>query len=57
MLLTALNPGDKVIVPRNAHRSVLGALVLVGAVPVFIQPEIDENLGIAMSITPDEVKK
>ena len=57
MLLTVLNPGDKVIVPRNAHRSVLGALVLVGAVPVFIQPEIDENLGIAMSITPDEVKK
>ena len=57
MLLTALNPGDKVIVPRNAHRSVLGALVLVGAVPVFIQPEIDENLGIAMSITSDEVKK
>lgn len=57
MLLTALNPGDKVIVPRNAHRSVLGALVLVGAEPVFIQPEIDENLGIAMSITAQEVQK
>lgn len=57
MLLTALNPGDKVIVPRNAHRSVLGGLVLVGAKPVFIQPEIDENLGIAMSITPQEVRK
>ena len=57
MLLTALNPGDKVIVPRNAHRSVLGGLVLVGATPVFIQPEIDEKLGIAMSITPNEVQK
>lgn len=56
MLLTALNPGDKVIVPRNAHRSVLGALVLVGAEPIFIQPEIDENLGIAMSITPSAVE-
>lgn len=57
MMLTALNPGDKVIIPRNAHRSVMGGLVLSGAVPVFIQPEIDEEYGIAMSITPQEVTK
>lgn len=57
MILTAINPGDKIIVPRNAHRSVLGALVLVGAEPVFVQPEIDENMGIAMSITVKALKK
>ena len=57
MILTAVNPGDKIIIPRNAHRSVLGALVLAGAKPVFIQPEIDETLGIAMSITPKELKR
>ena len=55
MILTALNPGDKVIVPRNVHRSVLGALVLSGAKPLFVQPEIDETYGIAMSITPEDV--
>lgn len=57
MILTAVNPGDKIIIPRNAHRSVLGGLVLAGAIPVFIQPEIDENLGIAMSVTKTELEK
>ncbi len=57
MILTAVNPNDKIIIPRNAHRSVLGGLVLSGAVPVFIQPEIDDEFGIAMSITPQEVAK
>ncbi len=55
MMLTALNPGDKVIIPRNAHRSVMGGLVLTGANPVFIQPEIDEFFGIAMNVTPQAV--
>ncbi len=55
MILSALNPGEQVLVPRNAHRSVLGALELSGAVPVFIQPEIDEAYGIAMSVTPQAV--
>ncbi len=57
MILTAVNPNDKIIIPRNAHRSVLGGLVLSGAVPVFIQPEIDEKFGIAMSVTPQAVAK
>lgn len=57
MILTAVNPGDRIIVPRNAHRSVLGALVLAGAEPVFVQPEIDENMGIAMSITVNALTK
>lgn len=57
MILTAVNPGDKIIIPRNAHRSVLGALVLAGAEPVFVQPEIDKNMGIAMSITVNALTK
>ena len=57
MMMTALNPKDKIIVPRNAHRSVMGGLVLSAGIPVFIQPEIDEDLGIAMSITASEVEK
>lgn len=57
MILTAVNPGDKIIIPRNAHRSVLGALVLAGAEPVFVQPEIDKNMGVAMSITVNALTK
>lgn len=55
MVLGAVGPGESVILPRNAHRSVLGALMLSGARPVFIQPEIDEAAGIAMGVTPKAV--
>lgn len=50
MLMAALSPGDTVLVPRNVHRSILGGIILSGARPVFIQPEISEELGIAMGL-------
>lgn len=57
MLMAALAPGDVVLVPRNAHRSIIGGLVLCGARPVYIQPEVDERLGIAMGIAPATVRQ
>lgn len=36
MLLTALNPGEKLLLPRNAHRSVAGGLVLGGIVAQYL---------------------
>lgn len=56
MLMGALAPGDTVLVPRNAHRSVIGGIILAGARPVFLQPEIDESLGIAMGLTEETVR-
>ncbi len=56
MLMGTLNPGDTVLLPRNAHRSVIGGVILAGAVPVFIQPEIDNTLGIPMGLTVESVK-
>lgn len=57
MLMAALAPGDVVLVPRNAHRSIIGGLVLCGARPVYIQPEVDARLGIAMGIAPATVRQ
>ena len=57
MLMGALAPGDTVLVPRNAHRSVIGGIILAGARPVFPQPEIDERLGIAMGLTEEMVAR
>lgn len=57
MLMGALAPGDTVLVPRNAHRSVIGGIILAGARPVFLQPEIDERLGIAMGLTEEMVAR
>ncbi|MEL7504179.1 MAG: aminotransferase class I/II-fold pyridoxal phosphate-dependent enzyme [Cyanobacteria bacterium J06554_6] len=54
-ILAVCNPGDKIIVPRNAHRSVIAGLVLAGAMPVFIMPEYRADWGIALGLTPATV--
>jgi arginine decarboxylase len=57
MIMTACEPGDKIIIPRNAHKSTIGGIILSGAIPIYIQPEIDDKLGIAMGITEENLKK
>lgn len=57
MIMTVCGPGDKIIVPRNVHKSVMSAIVFSGAIPIFIHPEIDSNLGISHGITTDAVEK
>lgn len=57
MLLGTLNPGDKVLVPRNAHRSIVGGIILAGARPVFLQPEIHPKLGIPMGISTETIMR
>ncbi|WP_082234311.1 aminotransferase class I/II-fold pyridoxal phosphate-dependent enzyme [Halobacillus massiliensis] len=57
MVMSVCHPGDKIIVPRNVHKSVMTAIIFSGAVPVFVHPELDENLGISHGITPEAVEK
>ncbi|CAM3308683.1 aminotransferase class I/II-fold pyridoxal phosphate-dependent enzyme [Saccharibacillus brassicae] len=57
MILSVCGPGDKIIVPRNVHKSILGAIIYAGAKPVFIAPERDTNLGIDHGITTSSVRK
>ena len=57
MLLAALAPGDVLLVPRNVHRSVVGAMILTGVRPVYMQPEIDTRLGIAMGVSLRTVER
>lgn len=57
MILATVKPGDKIIVPRNVHKSVMTAIVLADAVPVFIHPVLDERTGIAHGITASALVK
>lgn len=57
MVMSVCEPGDKIIIPRNAHKSAINSLILSGAEPVYIQPEINERLGIAMGVTIESVEK
>ncbi|WP_347559661.1 aminotransferase class I/II-fold pyridoxal phosphate-dependent enzyme [Clostridium sp. AM58-1XD] len=57
MVLAAVKRGDKIILPRNVHRSVMCAMVLCGAVPVYVNPECDERLGIPLGMQAEAVRK
>ena len=57
MVLSTCKRGDKIILPRNVHRSVINALVLCGAVPVYVNPEVDKKLGISLGMQREQVAK
>lgn len=57
MVLSVLKKGDKIILPRNVHRSVINALVLCGAIPVYINPQTNSRLGIPLGMSIQDVKQ
>ena len=57
MVLTACKKGDKIIMPRNVHKSAINALILCGATPVYIDPKVDTKLGIPLGMETADVKK
>lgn len=57
MVLTACKKGEKIILPRNVHRSVINALVVNGATPIYVNPDMDKRLGIALGMKISQVEK
>lgn len=57
MILTACKSGDKIIMPRNVHRSAINALVLCGAEPVYVNPDVDNHIGIALGMELSQVEQ
>ena len=55
MILSTVGCGDKIIMPRNVHRSAINALILCGAVPIYVNPGIEDTLGIALGMRTDDV--
>ncbi|MBQ2067176.1 MAG: aminotransferase class I/II-fold pyridoxal phosphate-dependent enzyme [Clostridiales bacterium] len=57
MVLSCCKQGDKIILPRNVHRSVINSLVLCGAIPVYVNPDVDRRLGISLGMSREHVRK
>ncbi len=57
MVLSVCQPDDLIILPRNVHRSVINAIILCGAVPIYVNPESDERLGISLGMKVSEVER
>ncbi len=55
MILACIKQNEEIILPRNVHQSVINALVLCGGVPVYINPQSDAKLGIALGMRVDDV--
>lgn len=57
MIMYACKDGDKIILPRNVHRSAINSLILCNAVPVYVNPDVNNQLGIALGMSVEQVKK
>lgn len=57
MIMYACKSGDKIIMPRNVHRSAINALILTGAVPVYVNPDVNHQLGIALGMSVEQIEQ
>jgi len=57
MVMSVCKKGDKIIMPRNVHRSAINALIISGAVPVYVNPGINKRLGIPLGMSEADVKR
>ena len=57
MVMSVCSAGEKIIMPRNVHRSAINALILSGAVPVYVNPGVNERLGIPLGMSAEDVEK
>lgn len=53
MVLSVCKANDKIILPRNVHKSVINALILCGATPIYVEPKVNERIGIALGMEID----
>ncbi|MBR6968075.1 MAG: aminotransferase class I/II-fold pyridoxal phosphate-dependent enzyme [Ruminococcus sp.] len=57
MIMYACKEGDKIIMPRNVHRSAINAIIITGAVPVYVNPDVNHKLGIALGMSVAQVEQ
>src|SRR3954447_16723636 len=56
-LLACVHPDEEVLIGPNAHKSFVSGVILSGAVPVWVNPEIDTEHACAHTVTPDALAK
>lgn len=57
MILSICKAGDKIILPRNVHKSVINALVLCGGIPVYVEVKVDHKIGIALGVEMENMRR
>lgn len=57
MIMGTIGPDETIIMPREAHRSVISGLVLSGAKPVYMGCDFDERWGIPLGVSLENAIK
>jgi arginine decarboxylase len=57
LCLALAPPGERVLIQRNSHASVIDGLVLSGGAPSFVAPEYHHELGMALCVTPEALER
>lgn len=55
MIMASVKAGEKIIMPRNVHRSAINAMILTGAIPIYVNPDVDKRLGISLGMSIEQV--
>jgi arginine/lysine/ornithine decarboxylase len=55
-IMTVCEPNQHILLPRNIHSSVISGLIIAGAIPIFINPQYDQDVDITCSITPKDLQ-
>ncbi|MFH5821103.1 aminotransferase class I/II-fold pyridoxal phosphate-dependent enzyme [Georgenia sp. AZ-5] len=56
-MISVAGPGEKLLVSRNAHKSVVSGLIISGIQPVWVHPHFDEHLRLAHPPEPEDVRR
>lgn len=55
-ILGLCKPGDRLIVSRDCHKSVIGAMMLASVTPIYIAPEYDNLFRVSSLMLPSTVE-
>jgi arginine/lysine/ornithine decarboxylase len=56
-MLAVAGPGEKILISRNAHKSVIAAVIISGVQPIWVHPHIDADLQLAHPPEPEDVRR
>ncbi|MFF6879782.1 aminotransferase class I/II-fold pyridoxal phosphate-dependent enzyme [Streptomyces sp. NPDC012474] len=56
-MLAVAGPGEKLLLSRNAHKSVVAAVVVNGVEPIWVHPRFDAERHLAHPPEPDDVRR
>jgi len=56
-MMSAVHPGEMLVMARNGHKSAFSGLVLSGARPVYVDPVYDARWQVAHGVDPAELER